>query len=76
MKFYLLLVLLFIASTVQAAETDVWIGTGDPQEGAAGIYHLTFDDQTGQLSPARLVAERAGAGFLAMHPTLPVMYST
>ncbi len=68
---------LLLCATSQAAEIDVWIGTGEPGgTDPGGIYHLVLDDETGKLSPASLVAERTEAGFLAMHPTLPVLYST
>jgi len=77
----ILLTLLMATTTsitiASGAERDVWIGTATPHDGQAeGIYHLTFDDETGKLSRATLVAEQAGAGFLARHPTLPVLYST
>jgi 6-phosphogluconolactonase len=72
-----LLLSLFFVTTATAAERDVWIGTQQPRNGETpGIYHLTFNDQTGALSPATLAAEQAGAGFLALHPSLPVLYST
>lgn len=60
-----------------AAELDVWIGTATRPDGPSrGIYHLTLDDETGKLSEATLAAEAVGPGFLAKHPTLPVLYST
>lgn len=75
MRFALLL-LCFPAMTV-AAELDVWIGTAtSPESESRGIYHLSFDDTTGKLSPATLVAEVANPGFIAQHPTLPIVYST
>ena len=57
-------------------ELDVWIGTRKPADQPAGIYHLTFNDKTGKLSRSKLMAKREGAGFLAMHPTLDVLYAT
>lgn len=72
-----LLALLVMTSTAAAAQLDVWIGTHQPRQGEAeGIYHLSFDDQTGKLSPAKLVAKQKGAGFLVRHPQLPILYST
>lgn len=59
-----------------AAELDVWIGTRKPRDKPAGIYHLTFNDETGKLSSAKLMAKRDGAGFLVMHPTRDVLYAT
>ncbi|MDC0936551.1 lactonase family protein [Pirellulales bacterium] len=71
------LLALLMATTASAAELDVWIGTHKPRNGeTAGIYRLTFDDETGELSRATLAAEQAGAGFLALHPSLSVLYST
>ena len=63
-------------SMAVAAELDVWIGTGKTVEQPAGIYHLTFNDKTGKLSPSKLMTEREGTGFLAMHPTRDVLYAT
>ena len=69
--------MILTTTTAAATELDIWIGTAAPRNGEPeGIYHLSFNDETGKLSPARLVAEQSGAGFLAMHPTLPVLYST
>lgn len=63
--------------TAPANELDVWIGTATPAGGPSrGIYHLTFDDESGKLSEATLAAETSQPGFLARHPRLPVMYST
>lgn len=62
--------------SVNAAELDVWIGTGNPRSEPAGIYHLTLDDESGKLASPQLMVERSDAGFLAMHPTLDVLYAT
>jgi len=59
-----------------AAELDVWIATGHRCDQPAGIYHLTFNDETGKLSPAKLMAKREDTGFVAMHPKLNVLYAT
>lgn len=40
-----------------------------------GIYGLSLDLETGQLSPAHLLAELAQPSFLAAHPSLPVLYA-
>lgn len=56
---------------------DIWIGTATTPDGPSrGIYHLSFDETAGKLSDATLAAEVAGPGFLAKHPTLPIVYST
>jgi 6-phosphogluconolactonase len=63
-----------LTSPAHAAEIDVWIGTASSQL-SQGIYHCTLNTDNGKLSPARLVAEASGPGFLAMHPKLPVLYA-
>ena len=54
--------------------TDVWIGTGGGGD-SKGIYHCWLDGNTGKLSNPTLAAEAGSPGFLAMHPTLPVLYA-
>ena len=63
-----------LSARATAAEIDVWIGTGSSSL-SRGIYHCTLNDQTGKLSPSRLVAEISGPGFLAKHPQLDVLYA-
>lgn len=57
---------------VGAQEVDVWIGTG----GDDGIFHLKLNTKDGKLTKPKNVANIAGSGFLAMHPTQKVLYST
>ena len=55
---------------------DVWFGTTTPKNGdSKGIYHATFDPESGTLSRASLAAEIRGPGFLALHPKLDVLYA-
>ncbi len=71
------LALLMLTSSAPGKELDVWIGTATQPVGRSrGIYHLVFNDQSGDLSKARLVAEVEEPGFLALHPSLPVLYAT
>ncbi|KLU07109.1 6-phosphogluconolactonase [Rhodopirellula islandica] len=60
------------------AETlNVWFGTTTPRGGASeGIYHATFDTDSGKLSSASLAVKASQPGFLAMHPSKPVLYAT
>ncbi|MEO0530732.1 MAG: lactonase family protein [Planctomycetota bacterium] len=75
MRFVLLLA--FAPAVAVASDIDVWIGTVTSADGPSrGVYHLSFDTETGKLSPASLAAEIENPGFLAKHPTLPVLYST
>ena len=53
---------------------DVWLGTSSRRP-SQGIYHCTLNTTNGKLSDPTLVAEISGPGFLAMHPSLSVMYA-
>ncbi|EMI54102.1 6-phosphogluconolactonase [Rhodopirellula sallentina SM41] len=56
---------------------DVWFGTSTGRNSESrGIYHATFDMETGKLSRATLAAETRSPGFLAMHPNGKVLYAT
>lgn len=63
-----LLNLFLLSSSVFAA--PVFIGTG-----AKAIYLADFDAATGKLSEPVSVAEYGGPGFLAFHPTKPIIYA-
>lgn len=64
---------ILLQSSISAQLQDVWIGTGGKP--SQGIYHCTLDPATGKLSDSRLVAEMSGPGFLALHPSLPILYA-
>lgn len=52
----------------------VYVGTytrGDSE----GIYVLDFDSETGDLINLRLAGKTENPSFLALHPTLPMLYS-
>ncbi|MCP4171896.1 MAG: lactonase family protein [Fuerstiella sp.] len=53
---------------------DVWLGTSSRRP-SEGIYHCTLNTSNGKLSDPTLVAEISGPGFLAMHPSLSVLYA-
>jgi 6-phosphogluconolactonase len=57
-----------------AAETLVYVGT-DTGGDSKGIYVATLDEDTGTLSPPRLAAAIDNPGFLAIHPSKPLVYS-
>ncbi|MFG6412579.1 lactonase family protein [Roseateles sp. DC23W] len=67
----LMTALLPLATT---AETLVYIGT-DTGGTSQGIYVSTLDEASGALSTPRLAAAIGNPGFLAMHPSRPVVYS-
>jgi len=74
-----LIILVAMTSTIFATEGpyDVWFGTGGNNAGVpAGIYYATFDAEAGKLSAAKLAQELDGAGWVTLHPTLPILYST
>ncbi len=56
--------------TVFAEIKTVYIGTM-----AEGIYLAKFDTTKGTLSPPELIAKYERAGFLALHPEKPILYS-
>ena len=54
----------------------VWFGTYTNEgTGAGGIYVSRFDPITGQLTAPKLAATTENPSFLALHPTLPVLYA-
>ncbi len=58
----------------QLETVDVWLGTSSTKP-SKGIYHCILNTTNGKLSEPTLVAEISGPGFLAMHPTLPLLYA-
>ncbi|MCB1120217.1 MAG: beta-propeller fold lactonase family protein [Verrucomicrobiae bacterium] len=68
---FLLLLLSF--SAMNAKQIDVYFGTSGRE--TKGIYHSTFDTETGKLSPANLAAEIGSPGFLAMDPDQEMLYA-
>jgi 6-phosphogluconolactonase len=73
------LCLLILLPLMSIAETrTVYFGTsGGARSGSQGIYSTTFDTETGKLSrEVQLAGEISSPGFLARHPSLPVIYST
>jgi 6-phosphogluconolactonase len=69
----LLVSLSVFASPLRAEVWHAYFGTGGP--GARGIYHATFDTDTGRLSAADLAAEIGSPGFLAVHPDGDKLYA-
>ena len=54
----------------------VFIGTHTGKHTASkGIYLADFDPATGELTEPKLAAEYQSPGFLALHPTKPVLYA-
>lgn len=63
-----------LLSLAAAAETLVYVGT-DTGGQSKGIYVATLDETSGALSPPRLAAAIGNPGFLAVHPSKPLLYS-
>ena len=64
--------LFILTATLQAL--PVYIGTNTGGE-SKGIYLADFDPATGKLSEPALAAAYQNPGFLALHPTKPVLLS-
>ncbi len=66
-----LLVANFVAGDdARAAQVRVYIGTF-----ADGIYTFTLDTETGEPGAAALAVETRSPGFLALHPSRPLLYA-
>jgi len=63
-------------SPTAQADHFVWFGcyTGKPPRGE-GIYVSRYAASSGDLSPAELAGTVKNPSFLAIHPTLPVLYA-
>ncbi len=70
-----LLPLLAISTSLQAAPVFIGTSTGG-QSASKGIYVADFDAATGKLTQPELAAEYANPGFLALHPSKPVLYAS
>lgn len=62
------------AAAAAAASNLVYIGTYTGTK-SKGIYQASFNPATGELTPPVLAAEERNPSFLALHPTLPVLYA-
>lgn len=63
--------ILFATMSLALHARPVYFGTA-----ADGIYLSDFDESNGSLSPPTRAVEYPNPGFLALHPTLPILYST
>lgn len=61
-----------LLSSSHAELIDTYFGTS----GDGGIQHAVFDNESGELSAIRKAVEVKGAGFIAIHPDKPYIYST
>ncbi|MBC7980002.1 MAG: lactonase family protein [Armatimonadetes bacterium] len=64
----------FLISTLAMNAQPLYIGTGG-QNDSKGIYLADFDSEKGTLTVPVLAAEYQSAGFLALHPEKPILYS-
>ncbi|MEO1618789.1 MAG: beta-propeller fold lactonase family protein, partial [Planctomycetota bacterium] len=63
-------------SMLTAESVDVWFGTSTPKNGPSkGIYHGTFETDSGKLKNISLAAEIGSPGFLAKHPSGKMLYA-
>lgn len=75
---WLLTLILFLLQGVPARATEhfVWFGcyTGKPPRGE-GISVARYDDTSGKFSQVTLACKVRNPSFLALHPTLPVLFA-
>lgn len=68
--------LIALSCSAPAAEVPVWFGTyTNAKTGSEGIYVAWFDTDTGALTQPVLAGKAKNPSFLALHPTLPVLYA-
>ncbi|QXD26226.1 lactonase family protein [Opitutia bacterium ISCC 51] len=67
------LISLLISPLLMADSIDVFFGTAGNQ--TKGIYHSTFDTETGKLGQPSLAAEIGSPGFLAFGPDKEFLYT-
>ncbi len=72
-RFLFLALSVSISNFSVAKSIDVYFGTGGRE--SKGIYHATFDTDSGKLNPASLAAEIGNPGFLAMDPEKEFLYA-
>ncbi len=74
MKFRTAACLLLLTAPLSAV--PVFIGTNTGKNTTSkGIYSADFDPETGKLSEPKIAAEYQNPGFLAQHPTKPILYA-
>lgn len=70
------LAFLAVGSLATAAPLPIAIGTNTGGSGKSeGIYLSSFDPETGAFGKVELGAKYQNPGFLALHPTRPLLYS-
>lgn len=72
-KISLIIIFLFMATTIQAKNLNVYFGTGGTE--SKGIYQAKFDTEKETLSEAKLAAVIGSPGFLALHPDKQKLYA-
>jgi 6-phosphogluconolactonase len=66
--------LVLLTGILNAAPVFIGTSTGK-NSGSKGIYVADFDPDTGKLSEPKLAAEYQNPGFLALHPSKPILYA-
>jgi 6-phosphogluconolactonase len=68
---------LLLATTMPASLLPIFIGTSSNTPGTnRGIYAVSLDDTSGDLTPAVLAIETPNPAFLAPHPRASVLFSS
>lgn len=63
-----------LVAPLSAVPVFIGTNTGKNTE-SKGIYLADFDPESGKLSETKLVAEYTNPGFLALHPSKPILYA-
>ena len=66
--------LVLLTGILNAAPVFIGTSTGKNSD-SKGIYSADFDPETGKLSEPKLAAEYQNPGFLALHPSKPILYA-
>lgn len=69
------ILLFLLTATLHAVPVFIGTNTGGKSD-SKGIYLADFDPTTGKLTEPALAAEYQNPGFLALHPTKPILYAT
>ena len=61
--------------TLMAQNIDVYFGTYTRKSDSKGIYHATFDLNSGKIKDLQLAARSANPSFIVIHPSGKFLYS-
>lgn len=65
---------LLATAALHAGTLQLYFGTWG-QGGSLGVYHATFNPDTGEISSPNLATKLDAPGFLALHPSTNILYA-